>query len=39
VIPKSTHADRIAENAEIFDFQLTHADMAQLDDLGGARRD
>jgi 2,5-diketo-D-gluconate reductase A len=38
-IPKSTHADRIAENAEIFDFQLTRAEMAQLDDLGSARRD
>jgi diketogulonate reductase-like aldo/keto reductase len=38
-IPKSTHADRIAENAEIFDFQLTRAEMEQLDDLSGARRD
>jgi diketogulonate reductase-like aldo/keto reductase len=35
----STQADRIAENAEIFDFQLTRAEMEQLDDLGGARRD
>jgi diketogulonate reductase-like aldo/keto reductase len=38
-IPKSTRADRIAENAEIFDFQLRRAEMAQLDDLRGARRD
>jgi diketogulonate reductase-like aldo/keto reductase len=38
-IPKSTRADRIAENAEIFDFELTRAEMAQLGDLGGALRD
>jgi len=38
-VPKSTHAGRIAENAEIFDFQLMRAEMEQLDDLSGARRD
>ena len=29
VIPKSTHRERIEENAEIFDFTLTDADMAR----------
>jgi diketogulonate reductase-like aldo/keto reductase len=31
VIPKSTHRDRIEENARIFDFNLSDADMAELD--------
>jgi 2,5-diketo-D-gluconate reductase A len=41
VIPKSTHRDRIQENAQIFDFTLTDQDMAALDALdqtGGTAR-
>jgi diketogulonate reductase-like aldo/keto reductase len=41
VIPKSTHRDRIQENAQIFDFVLSAQDMAELDALdqtGGASR-
>jgi 2,5-diketo-D-gluconate reductase A len=34
VIPKSTNADRIAENAAIFSFQLTPSEIAQLDRIG-----
>ena len=33
VIPKSTHRERIQENAAIFDFQLSDDDMAALDTL------
>jgi 2,5-diketo-D-gluconate reductase A len=33
VIPKSTHRDRIQENARIFDFTLSAEDMAELDAL------
>jgi diketogulonate reductase-like aldo/keto reductase len=33
VIPKSTHRERIDENARIFDFTLSDADVAQLDAL------
>jgi 2,5-diketo-D-gluconate reductase A len=40
VNPKSTHRERIAENAEIFDFALSADDMTALDELdrtGGTR--
>jgi diketogulonate reductase-like aldo/keto reductase len=33
VIPKSTHRDRIAENAEVYDFTLSEQDMTELDGL------
>jgi 2,5-diketo-D-gluconate reductase A len=41
VIPKSTHRERIEENAQIFDFALSDADIAVLDALdqtGGTDR-
>jgi diketogulonate reductase-like aldo/keto reductase len=41
VIPKSTHRDRIEENARLFDFTLSDEDMAALDaldDTGGTDR-
>jgi 2,5-diketo-D-gluconate reductase A len=41
VLPKSTHQDRIQENARIFDFNLSPADMSELDALdqtGGTHR-
>lgn len=39
VIPKSTDAARIAENAEVFGFELTRDEVAELDGLRRARRD
>ena len=41
LIAKSTHRERIAENAQIFDFTLSNAEMAELDALdrtGGTQR-
>ena len=41
LIPKSTHRERIAENAKIFDFRLSDGDIAELDALdrtGGSDR-
>lgn len=38
VLPKSTHRERIAENAEALSFSLSGADMAELDDLDAGSR-
>lgn len=37
-IPKSVHADRIAANADIFDFELADEDMQRLDSLDRGER-
>jgi methylglyoxal/glyoxal reductase len=37
-IPKSVHAERIKENADIFDFTLSEADMQALDALDAGER-
>jgi len=34
-LPKSVHEDRIAENGQLFDFELSHHDMSLIDDLHG----
>jgi diketogulonate reductase-like aldo/keto reductase len=33
VLPKSTHRERIEENAQVFDFVLSPNDIAELDGL------
>ena len=38
VIPKSTNSKRIAENADVFGFELSPAEVSELDSLGGAAR-
>lgn len=35
-LPKSVHANRIEENAQLFDFELSHHDMELIDQLHGA---
>lgn len=37
-IPKSIHPERLAENAEIFDFELSETDMATIDSLDRDKR-
>lgn len=37
-IPKSTHRERIQENARVFDFELSATEMARLDGLRDGRR-
>jgi diketogulonate reductase-like aldo/keto reductase len=37
-IPKSVHRDRIKENSEIFDFELTEAEMKMIDNLDIEKR-
>jgi diketogulonate reductase-like aldo/keto reductase len=37
-IPKSAHKDRIIENSQVFDFELTAEEMAILDGLDRGQR-
>ena len=38
VLPKSTHADRIRQNIDVFDFALTDADMSAINTLSTGKR-
>lgn len=37
-LPKSVHRDRLESNLQVFDFTISHADMAKLDGLHGAAK-
>ncbi len=37
-IPKSVHEERIAQNADIYDFELNAQEMAQIDALNAYHR-
>jgi len=37
-IPKSVHKERIKENADIFDFELTEEEMRIIDNLDQSKR-
>ena len=37
-IPKSVHDERIRENADVFDFELSEAEMAAIDALDRSER-
>ncbi|MDD1743941.1 MAG: aldo/keto reductase [Methanomassiliicoccales archaeon] len=37
-IPKSTHKDRIVENANVFDFQISDSDIKEIDSIDRERR-
>lgn len=36
-LPKSVHKDRILENTQLYDFEISSDDMATLDGLDGAK--
>jgi len=38
VIPKSSHPDRLAQNIDVFDFELSAAEMASIATLDGGGR-
>ena len=38
VIPKSVHQNRIIQNGEIFDFEISDADMKIIDDMEEDRK-